>query len=542
MKTFHKLHLPFRHLCRTSNIAHNRLLAAYGPATTVFATPGVKFYNNCRNQISDSELWKIYHETKSWCQEAQQNNPWINPRAVFANNEISLADIHVYGFDYDYTLATYTDEIHHLIYKLSKDVLIKLKKYPEDIADLPYQPDFAVRGLHFDVSKGLLMKIDSFHYIQLGTVYRGLHPVPDDEVKALYDGTHIPLAQMNSFHGTSGNLRQMMDMFSIPEMTLLANIIEYFTEKNIPYDPEYLYIDVHDAVKIVHYSGQMHRTVGSAIGKYLESGQKVSELLRRLKEIGKEVFLITNSAYDFVAKGMNYIVGPDWIDLFDVIVTNARKPHFFSDTQRPFRHFNKNTKSSQWQRVFQFRKGDIYLEGNLEQLHQMTGWVGSSVLYFGDHVYSDLADPCLRHGWRTGAVIPELEYEINTMNSTSFKESVTWLVALQNLIENMQIHDTPECQAVIQEWLKERNQLRIATKEVFNPRFGSLFRTYHNPTYFSRRLSRFADFYTSDIVNFLDYPPNFTFYPRRSALPHENYHSAGSLINSSHNHVISQNQ
>ena len=33
----------------------------------------------------------------------------------------------------------------------------------------------------------------------------------------------------------------------------------------------------------------------------------------------------------------------------------------------------------------------------------------SQVLYFGDHVYSDLADPGLKNGWRTGGVIPELE-------------------------------------------------------------------------------------------------------------------------------------
>ena len=62
---------------------------------------------------------------------------------------------------------------------------------------------------------------------------------------------------------------------------------------------------------------------------------------------------------------------------------------------------------------------------------------------------------------------------------------------------------------------------RQTMKELFNARFGSLFRTHHNPTYFTRRLSRFADVYTSSLVNFLKYPLNYTFYPQRTALPHE---------------------
>lgn len=62
---------------------------------------------------------------------------------------------------------------------------------------------------------------------------------------------------------------------------------------------------------------------------------------------------------------------------------------------------------------------------------------------------------------------------------------------------------------------------RKITKAVFNEQFGSLFRTYHNPTYFSRRLFRFADVYTSKVTNLLRFSPKHTFYARRGALPHE---------------------
>jgi hypothetical protein len=62
---------------------------------------------------------------------------------------------------------------------------------------------------------------------------------------------------------------------------------------------------------------------------------------------------------------------------------------------------------------------------------------------------------------------------------------------------------------------------RQKIKCVFNKQFGSVFRTYHNPTYFSRRLFRFADIYTSCVTNLLNYSVNHTFYPRRGVMPHE---------------------
>lgn len=51
-------------------------------------------------------------------------------------------------------------------------------QYPEGITDLEYKENFAVRGLYYDIEKGLLLKLDSFLQIQFDTVYHGLNPVP----------------------------------------------------------------------------------------------------------------------------------------------------------------------------------------------------------------------------------------------------------------------------------------------------------------------------------------------------------------------------
>lgn len=91
-------------------------------------------------------------------------------------------------------------------------------------------PNFAIRGLHvsnikphcelnwnytipsnheqfpflqYDIEKGLLLKLDSFLQIQLGTVFRGITPVPDDEVLKLYGNNRfIPIRQVEGERGS----------------------------------------------------------------------------------------------------------------------------------------------------------------------------------------------------------------------------------------------------------------------------------------------------------------------------------------------------
>lgn len=162
----------------------------------------------------------------------------------------------------------------------------------------------------------------------------------------------------------------------------------------------------------------------------------------------------------------------------------------------------------------------IYLEGTVNQLLQVTGWKGMYILYFGDQIYADLADITLFHGWRTGAIINELETEINTLNDDSFREAISRLQAIEIMIDEEQ-QNNPSDDGLTKALLKDREVYRQRTKSMFNSNFGSLFRTHHNPTYFSRRLFRYSDIYMSKLTNLLHYSDNHIFSPRRGALPHE---------------------
>lgn len=48
-----------------------------------------------------------------------------NEHAVFTNSEFSLGHINVYGFDFDYTLVQYGNEVHKFAYEQARDMLIK---------------------------------------------------------------------------------------------------------------------------------------------------------------------------------------------------------------------------------------------------------------------------------------------------------------------------------------------------------------------------------------------------------------------------------
>eukprot|EP00069_Balaena_mysticetus_P005747 bmy_04801T0 len=459
--------------CRTAARGRSRAGPARPLCTAPGTAPDMKRY-----------LRERYREAKRSTAELVPSimSNLLNPDAIFSNNEMSLSDIEIYGFDYDYTLVFYSKHLHTLIFNAARDLLINEHRYPAEIRKYEYDPNFAIRGLHYDVQrtgrflneelskqtfqkhtgcffvydnlmligfimtpgifikyanccalvtcvcacvflKAVLMKIDAFHYIQLGTVYRnidqattmldanglacedvfkelgiGLSVVPDEEVIEMYEGSHVPLEQMSDFYGKSshGNtMKQFMDIFSLPEMTLLSCVNEYFLKNNIDYEPVHLYKDVKDSIRDVHTKGIMYRAIEADIEKYICYPEQTRAVLAKLADHGKKMFLITNSPSSFVDKGMRYIVGKDWRDLFDVVIVQAEKPNFFNDKRREM------------------------------------------------------------------------------------------------------------------------------TKGSFNTQFGSLFRTDQNPTYFLRRLSRFADIYMASLSCLLSYDVSHTFYPRRTPLQHE---------------------
>nr|CAB3264464.1 5'-nucleotidase domain-containing protein 3 [Phallusia mammillata] len=490
------------------------------------AGSSVMYLSDITNCSNFEFMQTRYEDLKGLIHETHEQVFHVDERGIFAINQLNLGEVHVYGFDYDYTLAQYSEALQTFIYKAATEILVKKHQFPKQLMDFEYIPDFCIRGLHYDINKSLLMKVDSCNVVQLGTVHRGLQKLHNDEVMRLFNGSrHIPKHIIDQSYNIAGgdSIRQLMDIFAMPEMMLLANVIEFFTSAGIVYDPRILFESIQDAVRSVHVTGQLAAEVSSKIDEYLIK-DSLRELMNYLTNSGKKLFLITNSGYKFVDVGLKHLIGPDWRDAFDVIIVQAKKPRFFHEGTRPFKRVvlddTENTRVS-WEAVQKFIPGQVYCEGCVNELMRLSSWSGNEVLYFGDQIYTDLSDPTHSYGWRTGAVIPELEDEIQIINSEMFGKSVLWLQTLERLLERMQIYRDAESQQLVRQWLAERNQLKSVVKEIFNPHFGSVFRSHLSPSFFAGRLCRIADLYMSSVNNLVHYYPNHFFFPLRGVLPHE---------------------
>ena len=168
-------------------------------------------------------------------------------------------------------------------------------QYPEAIKEIPYDNNFAIRGLHYDVDQGLLLKLDSFLQIQLGTVYRGRRQLTDAEVLDIYKNRSMSrnyvegTGALQDYQGShkipfqrvaAKKMIQLADLFSVPEMTLLCNVSDYFEQHQIDYHPEMLFRDVKNSVGSSH--PLMHKIVAQNVSEYIQPNPEMELFFKRL--------------------------------------------------------------------------------------------------------------------------------------------------------------------------------------------------------------------------------------------------------------------
>ena len=59
----------------------------------------------------------------------------IEQESVYANSYVDLSKVSTIGFDYDYTLVTYTQELLELIYDMALKRLVVEKEYPREMLE-----------------------------------------------------------------------------------------------------------------------------------------------------------------------------------------------------------------------------------------------------------------------------------------------------------------------------------------------------------------------------------------------------------------------
>jgi HAD superfamily 5'-nucleotidase-like hydrolase len=131
-------------------------------------------------------------------------------------------------------------------------------------------------------------------------------------------------------------IKPLLDSFSLAEACLIADVIQLLRDRDISFDPSAVAADVAEAVSHAHMSGKVHEAVMKDLPLYIKPKPQLKSMLESFRRDGKELFLASNSDFEFVSAGMTYLVGNDWRSLFDEIIVSARKPSFYG-SNRPFR-------------------------------------------------------------------------------------------------------------------------------------------------------------------------------------------------------------
>ena len=126
--------------------------------------------------------------------------------------------------------------------------------------------------------------------------------------------------------------------------------------------------------------------------KYIVQQPEMREVIQKLRDQGKVLFVGTNSHWEYMELIMSTTLGPDWRNFFDFVFAFCRKPHFFS-TENPMYIMDKSIKDFNGTEV---KSADelkpdssiTYLQGNAKLLegHLKTklGKDKVSIVFHGD--------------------------------------------------------------------------------------------------------------------------------------------------------------
>ena len=454
---------------------------------------------------------------------------------IFANSYTDLGKIDIVGFDYDYTLVTYKEEMLGLIYDMSLKRLVMERQYPFQMLDdkkMKFDPRFSIRGLAVDKETGWICHLSYTH--KVAVAWEGREKVTSSRLFEEYRGKRAlrPSERRD-------RIKPLNDLFSMAECCLIADTVQFFKDHDIPFCPRNAVNDILSAIGGTHISGDFHRLVAADPAKYVRPTPYLKQVLTNLKQAGKSLIFVSNSPFWYVDAGMKYVIGENWRDDWDAVITSAGKPNFYTANNRPFREVCLVSGRIKFDEVVSLESGRVYTEGCLKELTRLMNWsnseingepirskdalAGSNVLYVGDSLFADLVDAKREFGWTTAAVTPEVGFEMELQSQShliSAQRSITLLVNALRLLqealgpgmrteEDLKVLDSLE--QMVSKWRDHESNL------MGNP-FGSVFRARYQPSLFAHSLRRYSDLYMSSVSNLRHYSPQHRFYPEDSRL------------------------
>eukprot|EP00956_Cyclotella_meneghiniana_P013130 scaffold18808_cov85-Cyclotella_meneghiniana.AAC.13 len=413
----------------------------------------------------------------------------VDRESVYANSYVDLGKVDTVGFDFDYTLVTYTQQLLELIYDMALRRLVNEKEYPSAMlsSGLKFDPFFSIRGLAVDRENGWICHLSYTH--KVAVAWEGRNRVSRGRLMEEYSGKRALTPRERKTR-----LKPLNDLFSMAECCLMADTVQFFLDRDIPFCPRSAVNDVLGSITGTHISGEFHRQVAEEPGKYFETKPYLKGVLKKMRDGGKR----------YVDAGMTYVVGPDWREQWDVVIVSAGKPAFYTEENRPFREVGVETGKVLFKPVTKLEKGRVYTAGCLKELTKRINWsnpsslqqddvlpkydddvysplISPNVMYIGDSLFADLVDAKREFGWTTAAVTPEVGDEIDLQRKTEYKIAER---AIEMLLNSLRLYQRTlgtglrsqddlevmnDMEGMVSKWRDEQTRL------LRNP-FGSVFR------------------------------------------------------------------
>lgn len=474
-------------------------------------------------------------------------------RQIFCNRNMRMDRIDMVGFDMDYTLAIYQQS---LIDKLSIEATTQKlveRGYPESLLTMSYRTDFPIRGLLVDKERGNTLKMDRYRYVK--KAFHGMRELTTDERQQLYSRKMLR-------PGTA-RYHWVDTLYALSEVSVYAAAVDELErlqkQTRVQVDYFKLFDDVRTCIDLAHQDGSILDKILAALPDHTRFDPLLADTLHKLRSAGKKLFLLTNSRASYTDTMMHYLIGSarseykSWKQYFDVIITAARKPAFFTQST-PFLEALEDGTTKPFSGIFE--RGKMYMGGNIEEFENLVGVGGDRVLYVGDHIYGDVLRAKKETAWRTAMIIQDLDAELEALErcsddirqmdenlherGTVIEEIGKLQSGLRNLQKQLdQVTISGEAASdLYQQRTQRRKALETARTRLANleqhiascehridtsihPFWGSLFKVGLELSSFGSQVEQYACLYTSRVSNFLNYSSSHYFISPRHLMSHE---------------------
>jgi len=397
-----------------------------------------------------------------------------------------------------------------------------------------------------------VLKMDRHKYVKVA--YHGLTRLNSAERKAIYASSFE--TQVQSF--VPPDYASVDTEFMLVDLALFCQLVDHKDRHPEEITQSYAQIakDIRHAVDLCHCDGVIKDRVAADPAKYIKPNPELPLLFERLRAGGKQIFILTNSLYDFTNVVMSFLLGDDWKDHLDLVICGARKPGFLLDANLPIFHVREDQtlenvdihRADQSQALL--AKSLVFHGGNWNHLHRLLNLrSGANLMYVGDHMYSDILRSKRTLGWRTVLIVPELDNEMDALQRAeemqlrvqrlqAEREALQRTVdgrSMRRLELRRELGQEAEPPAELAELEAELEQLRakIGTlngelsaglrqvHELFHPTWGQLLKAGQQNSKWAQQVQTYACLYTSHVTNLALISPDTRLRVFRDMMPHE---------------------